>query len=181
MSCSTPRTKREAFIDLKRGCRKNGCIPFTLSGLIEADDKSAPVLLNRRKIMAFFDKLNDLAKTAGEKTGNAIEITKLSARIAKERSAINEAMQGIGEIYYARYIEGEVLLPETLELCVAIDESSAIIEKAQSDIARIKTGGAEPPGREPENNTEAGIRFCSACGAGCSEKDVFCSGCGRKL
>ena len=41
--------------------------------------------------MAFFDKINSIAKNVGDKTGDAIEMAKINARIASERSAMPRA------------------------------------------------------------------------------------------
>jgi len=40
--------------------------------------------------MAFFDKLNQVAKNIGDKTNDAIETTKLSSKINAEKSAAAE-------------------------------------------------------------------------------------------
>ena len=40
--------------------------------------------------MTFFDKINSIAKNVGDKTGDAIEMAKINARIASERSAMND-------------------------------------------------------------------------------------------
>lgn len=56
--------------------------------------------------MAFFDKINSIAKNVGDKTGDAIEMAKINARIASERSAMNDIYRQLGEAYYAHRING---------------------------------------------------------------------------
>ena len=48
--------------------------------------------------MAFFDKLNSIAKNVGDKTGDAIEMAKINARIASERGAMNDIYRQLGEV-----------------------------------------------------------------------------------
>ena len=54
--------------------------------------------------MAFFDKLNQVAKNLGDKTTDAIETTKLNTKIHTERNAAAEEFKKIGEYYYNVYI-----------------------------------------------------------------------------
>jgi len=135
--------------------------------------------------MALFDKLNNLAKTAGEKTGNAIEITKLNARIGKEREHISEAKRAIGEVYYARVAEGFELLPDAADFVDQIKASEAIIEEAQAEIDRIRAGAPdEAPAEEsaePEVRETMSVKFCPSCGAKCDAANAFCADCGAKL
>lgn len=132
--------------------------------------------------MALFDKINELAKTAGEKTGNAIEITKLNARIGKEREHITEAKREIGEIYYAKLSEGYELLPDAAVFADKIKESENIIEEARAEIERIRAGEAAPEEEAPETEAEAvNVKFCPGCGSKCDAAAAFCSVCGNKF
>ena len=45
--------------------------------------------------MAFMDKLGDLAKNIGEKTSDAFETTKYSAKIALEKNAVKDELEQI--------------------------------------------------------------------------------------
>ena len=63
--------------------------------------------------MAFLDKLNDLAKNAGtiakgvgDKAGDAVELSKLTAKAASEKGAAADAVKKIGEYYYKKFLEG---------------------------------------------------------------------------
>lgn len=57
--------------------------------------------------MAFFDKLNDIAKSIGDMTNDAIETNKLNSKISGEKAAIRELMYQIGEHYYEKYRSGD--------------------------------------------------------------------------
>lgn len=67
--------------------------------------------------MAFFDKLNQVAKNIGDKTNDAIETTRLNSKINAERSAAGEELKKIGEFYYARFAASGEAAPEVLEFC----------------------------------------------------------------
>ena len=66
--------------------------------------------------MAFFDKLNQVAKNIGDKTNDAIETTRLNSKINAERSAAGEELKKIGEFYYARFAASGEAAPEVLEM-----------------------------------------------------------------
>jgi hypothetical protein len=59
--------------------------------------------------MAFLDKLSSIAKDAGEKAGEAVEIGKLKMKINKEKDAIEESLKKIGEFYLEKCMAGEQL------------------------------------------------------------------------
>ena len=52
--------------------------------------------------MAFFDKLNDLAKSVKDAANDAVETTRIKSRISSEKRAVDEACRKIGEYYYAK-------------------------------------------------------------------------------
>lgn len=133
--------------------------------------------------MAFFDKLNDLAKNIGDKTKDAIDIGKLNTKINSEKSAISEAQKKIGEYYYTKYSSGEQIDSEMLEFCTAIDEHKRVIMESQAEIEKIKAAGeaakAATVSSVPQAATE-GIK-CSACGVLNPTGTKFCKDCGNKM
>ena len=72
--------------------------------------------------MAFFDKLGDLAKNVGEKTGDMVEITKLNSKISSEKSAIEGLKKQIGECCFNKYREGGIIDEDLVALCRTIVE-----------------------------------------------------------
>ncbi len=107
--------------------------------------------------MAFLDKLQEVAKTVGEKTSetmkvvgdktnDAVETTKRKAKISQEKSAILDVKKQIGELVWNKYSEGEQM-PEDIEaLCVSIKEHQAVIDETEKEIENIKAksdSGAE--------------------------------------
>lgn len=89
--------------------------------------------------MAFLDKLSTIAKSVGEKTEDAIEIAKISAKIASERSTMNDLFKQLGEAYYAQRTNGGEGEPaEAAALYSRLQQSAAAIDEAQKQIVVIK-------------------------------------------
>jgi predicted nucleic acid-binding Zn-ribbon protein len=127
--------------------------------------------------MAFFDKLNDLAKNVGEKANDAIETTKLNNKINTEKAAIAEEYKKIGEHYYAKHAAGETTESEIDELIASIDLHKTVIMEAEAQIRIAKEESAAP---HPPIASVGNI-VCSACGKQNSPGTKFCSECGGKL
>ena len=53
--------------------------------------------------MAFFDKLNQVAKNIGDKTSDAIETGKLNSKVNSEKNLAGEELKKIGEFYYNQF------------------------------------------------------------------------------
>ena len=93
--------------------------------------------------MAFFDKINDLAKTATEKTNNAIEITKLTAKCDSEQRNLNAIIQKIGEYYVAKIDAGEVLDDEVMAMFEGVLTGRKNIAEMRAEIEALKAQEAE--------------------------------------
>ena len=52
--------------------------------------------------MAFLDKLGSLAKNLGDKTNEAIAMSKLNGKITSEKALAETELRKIGEYYYDR-------------------------------------------------------------------------------
>ncbi len=126
--------------------------------------------------MAFFDKLGEMAKNVGDKTGDMIEVGKLNSRVSEAEKRIVEKKREIGEYCWARYIANIQLDPEVAKLCAAIKEDEALIAKTQAEIRSIKADKAAAP-----VVVEAGLLRCQKCGTGNPEGTKFCQECGAKL
>ena len=48
----------------------------------------------------------DFVKTVKSEAGDAVEVTKLKAKISKEKANIKETYEAIGEIFYNKVKEG---------------------------------------------------------------------------
>ena len=146
--------------------------------------------------MAFFDKLNQVAKNIGDRTTDAIETTKLNSKIAAEKLAANEELLKIGRHYYDLYLTGQTD-EAVLEYCQAAKSHLDTADQLQAEIDRIKAENeaqkqsAAVPAHGaacPSCGTAlpAGTKFCSGCGskieaAPATSQNVFCTGCGAEL
>ena len=143
--------------------------------------------------MAFFDKLNQVAKNIGDKTSDAIETTRLNSKIAAEKLAANEELLKIGQHYYDLYLAGQAEV-EILEYCQAAKLHLDTADQLQAEIDRIKAESAAPaapaggvtcPGCGA--SLPAGTKFCANCGSKVETapvvqpQNVFCPGCGTQL
>ena len=88
--------------------------------------------------MAFFEKLGDMAKNLGDKTGDAIETNKLNGKIKSEKSAIDEVLKQIGAFYLERHAAGEATEDGIAEYMAAIDGHNAAIAEAEAQIQKIR-------------------------------------------
>ncbi len=81
---------------------------------------------------------SDFVKTVKNETGDAIEITKLKAKISKEKTNIKDAYEQIGEFLYNKYKATGVADSEIMDKLQAIDEAKAKIDEYNQEISRVK-------------------------------------------
>ena len=129
--------------------------------------------------MAFFDKLNQVAKNIGDKTNDAIETTKLSSKISAEKSAAAEDMKKIGEHYYNLFAAGGEVAPEVLEFCQSAKAHYDAAAAAQAEIERIKAENEAE--KSPAPIAAPAGNACPSCGASNAPNTKFCQSCGAKL
>lgn len=127
--------------------------------------------------MAFFDKLNDLAKNVGDKANDAIETTKLNNKINTEKAAIAEEYKKIGEHYYTKYTAGETVDTEINEFIASIDSHKTVIMEVEMQIRALKQEATTPPAPV----AAVGNIVCPACGKQNGPGTKFCCECGGKL
>ncbi len=126
--------------------------------------------------MALLDKINDFAKTATEKTNNAIEITKLSAKVESEQRNLNDIIRKIGEYYVAKIDSGEILDEEVMKIFEGVSNKRKAIAEMRAEIESLKAPKtpAEPP------KTENSLKFCPFCGKQLDVSAKFCLNCGKQ-
>lgn len=131
--------------------------------------------------MAFFDKINDFAKNATEKTNNVIETTKLSAKIESEQRNINALVQKIGEYYVAKIDAGETLDEEVMSIFEGIANGRKNIADMRAEIEAIKAPKEEEKEEAvPEAEAAPEVKFCPNCGKELSADAKFCLNCGAQ-
>lgn len=126
--------------------------------------------------MAFFDKISEMAKNVGDKTGDMIEVTKLNSQISDAEKRIVDQKKAIGEYCWTQYIANVQLDPEVAKMCAAIKEDEALIAKTHAEIRSIKADKAAAP-----VVVEAGLLRCQDCGTPNPEGTKFCQNCGVEL
>lgn len=99
--------------------------------------------------MGFFDQLSgaaknlgavagDLAKQVGEKANDALEITKLNAKISAEKVEIEKEMKKISEALFEKFSKGEEVPGEIREFCDNIKTRYANIDSIKEEIEKVK-------------------------------------------
>lgn len=80
----------------------------------------------------------DFVKTVKSETGDAIEVTKLKAKISKEKSDIKDNYEKIGEFIYNRYKSCGEADDGIMSLISEIDAAKGRIDGYNQEIARVK-------------------------------------------
>ncbi len=127
-------------------------------------------------IMAFFDKLNDLAKTASEKTENVIEMGKLTAKIEGEQRNSEAIIKKIGEHFAAKMDAGESYDEEAAAIYQSLLQSREAIAGMRADLEELKS----PKPAEAAPAPAPAAKFCSNCGTKLIPEAKFCTNCGKE-
>lgn len=86
--------------------------------------------------MELFEKLNDIAKTAVDKTNELVEDTRLKTQILHDEKSIRELETKIGAYYYEKFAAGETVDEAVSEYCTAISVHKANIEEKKAALAK---------------------------------------------
>lgn len=120
--------------------------------------------------MNFFNNLGksigEMAKQAGEKSGELLEVGRLNIEIYREEDAIRRICRKIGEQIYHLYDQDKQYGGEADELCAEIKDRKKKIEELKEKIKEIRKAEDERAGRmsgekdgeEGGNNDEKGKR-----------------------
>lgn len=150
----------------------------------------------------FTKKFSETAKAAAKKSGDIVEVTKMSMSINSEESKIEEAFEEVGRALYDAYQKGSEVPEEVKEICQKIDEYEENIKELKAKILELKNvkscpgcgtelpietafcpkcgakqemSQPEPPAEEPKEKT------CPNCNIVIGSEDVFCPKCGTRL
>lgn len=80
----------------------------------------------------------DFVKTVKNETGDAIEITKLKAKISKEKTNVKDCYEKIGELVYREYARTHVADESLMEYMTKIDASREQIRIYNDEISKVK-------------------------------------------
>ena len=93
--------------------------------------------------MEFFEKVNELAKAAADKTAEVVEDTRLKAQILNDEKSIRELETKIGAWYYEQFAAGLPVAEEVSEWCTAISVHKANIEEKKEALKHTSAKDAE--------------------------------------
>ena len=122
--------------------------------------------------MALFDKINDFAKIATEKTNNVIESTKLSAKVDSEQRNLNDIIRKIGEYYVSKMDSGEIFDEEVMKIYEGVVAQREKITELRAEIESLKAARNVPESDE--------IKYCPYCGRQLDVSAKFCLNCGKQ-
>lgn len=92
--------------------------------------------------MAFFDKLNTVArtaaKTAADMASDAIGTGRIAVKIKREEAGIEAQYEKIGQYIYEMRNQGMEITPEIEECCVAIDIALATIKELREELQELR-------------------------------------------
>lgn len=135
--------------------------------------------------MAFFNKLNNVArsaaKSAAELANDAIGTGKIAMKIKREEILIEQQYEKIGEYFYKKRNEGMVMPAELEEACVAIDISLATIKELEELRDEYKDGPEIRVDDIPYATEDCDVFRCASCGKELVRGTIICSECGSHI
>ena len=104
--------------------------------------------------MGFFDQLGDVAKNigksagdfakqVGDKTNDALEISKLNTKISAENAEIEKEKKKLSDALFERFARGEEVPEEVKEFCDNIKSHLLNIDGLKEEIEKVKAAAAE--------------------------------------
>ena len=136
--------------------------------------------------MAFFNKLNNVArtaaKTAAEMANDAIGTGRIAMKIKREELTISEQYERIGKYFYQQRNAGMEMPANVEEYCVAIDIAFATIKELQEEKDELRDVPEVSFEDEiPYDAEGCVIPVCPGCNAEVGYGMLFCPACGTKL
>lgn len=99
--------------------------------------------------MDIMEKINEFAKTAADKTGEAIDAARLKTQILNDTRSIKELEVKIGEHYYKKFAAGEQVDEEVLEYCTAISVHKQSIKEKEAALHTERAASSDLDEEDP--------------------------------
>ena len=106
----------------------------------------------------------ETAEVVTKKTEDVVEVQKLRSKIYNAKKNVEVDYKKLGTIMYQRYLAGEAMDEEVVNICVAIADMLNEVEKYKEELAEKK-----------------GLNLCDACEATNPKDATFCMKCGNKI
>ena len=119
--------------------------------------------------MAFFEKLNKMAKVIEEKTNDSLELSKLTAKAGNAEIAFKKDIEKIGNFYYEFYMAGGTVEPNILATLQSAKANQETMVQARAD---IETLNAEIEAKKEEAREERAAAREAARAAAKAEKEA---------
>ena len=120
--------------------------------------------MNENFLKSLKQALSDTAEVVTKKTEDVVEVQKLRSKIYNAKKNVEVDYKKLGTIIYQRYLSGESMDEELVNICEAIHDLLEQAEKYQDELAEKK-----------------GLNICDVCDASNPKDAVFCMKCGSKL
>lgn len=108
--------------------------------------------------------LSETAEVVTKKTEDVVEVQKLRSKIYNAKKNVEVDYKKLGTIIYQRYLSGESMDEELVNICESIHDLLEQAEKYKDELAEKK-----------------GLNICDVCDASNPKDAVFCMKCGSKL
>lgn len=108
--------------------------------------------------------IKDTVESAGKKTGEVLEVTKIKMQVAQQRAELSKAYEKLGAMVYDM-MKNEEQDSSAVDVC--IDEIDFILSKISES--------------ESKANELKKVTVCPSCGAEVALDACFCSKCGAKI
>lgn len=117
--------------------------------------------------MSIFDnisrKVSETAKAAAKKSGDLVEVTKLTMSIGAEEDKIKKTFTEIGKAVYESYKAGDEINDSLRELCAKVESYEKNIESMKQKILELRN-----------------VKVCPGCGIELEIDMAYCYKCGLK-
>lgn len=77
-------------------------------------------------------------KTVKNEAGDAVEVTKLKAKVSKEKTAVKDAYEKIGELIYKKAKETGMVDTDLASYIAEIDQAKEKIAQYNEEIEKVK-------------------------------------------